>query len=124
MGYFPDKWNCSEAKRMNKKLTKIYKQPTDSYERTKMRENKTEMLRTLAKNKTDHIKTMFEGKEGGTKKQEIPEVSAYKQMFVFGDEAKQILREDHQEFNFKRDQHTIYANEFVKFKQAGCLRLK
>ena len=37
MGYFPDKWNCSEAKRMNKKLTKIYKQPTDSYERTKMR---------------------------------------------------------------------------------------
>ena len=46
MGYFPDKWNCSEAKRANKKLTKIYEQPIDSYDRRKIRENKTEMVQT------------------------------------------------------------------------------
>ena len=122
MGYFPDKWNCSEAKRMNKKLTKIYQQPADSYERIKMRESKGEMKRTLDKNRKDHVKTMFQGKGGSDAEPDAFEVSAYKKMFVFGDEEKRIVKEDPQEHNFKRDQHTIYANEFVKFKHA--LRLK
>ena len=97
MGYFPDKWNCSEAKRMNKKLTKIYKEPADSEARLKMRENKSEMIATQNKNKYDHIKTMFEGKEKaeGAKKDEF-EISAYKRMHAFGEEEQKMVNEDPQ----------------------------
>ena len=59
MGYFPEKHNCSEARRMNKKLDKIYSEPSDSEARTKLSQNKTEMITTQNKNKIDHIRTMF-----------------------------------------------------------------
>ena len=105
---------------MNKHVSKMYS--VTSSERAK-KTDEAEMMATQNKNKIDHIRTLFKGKED-TKVKKIGEheTSAYKRQFAFGEEAQQMVKTDIQEHNFKQDAFTIYTNEFVKFKHA--LRLK
>ena len=78
------------------------------------------------RNKTDHVRQLICGVEkpkseakptrnfGATK-------SAYGQNYVFEEEAKEMVDNCDQTFNFKRTFESHYANEYVKMK--GNLRL-
>ena len=76
------------------------------------------------KNRHDHIRQLLCGvdkkqTEGQPKPQSS--VSAYRQNYVFEEEAKEIVDNCDQTHNFKRTFESHYANEFVKMK--GNLRL-
>ena len=81
------------------------------------------------RNKMDHVRLLMCGVEKTAKPAETesavrPKVaasSAYRQTYVFEEEAKEMVTQCDQTYNFKRTFESHYANEFVKMK--GNLRL-
>ena len=79
------------------------------------------------RNKHDHIRTLLQGVEkpktanDTAVKKPSTATSAYRQTYVFEEEAKEMVDECDQTYNFKRTFESHYANEFVKMK--GNLRL-
>ena len=77
------------------------------------------------RNKHDHIRALMCGVDKPRTANDPPKpktsTSAYRQTYVFEEEAKEMVDGCDQTFNFKRTFETHYANEFVKMK--GNLRL-
>ena len=76
------------------------------------------------KNKHDHVRTLLCGVDKKpTEGQPKPasSTSAYRQNYIFEEEAKEMVDNCDQTHNFKRTFESHYANEFVKMK--GNLRL-
>ena len=85
---------------------------------------------TKSKNKHDHINGLLQTQSNADAlpahlrdnkliKGDIN--SHYRQNFMFTDEAKQELASQTKKYNFKQDEFSVYANEYIKFK--GNLRL-
>ena len=77
------------------------------------------------RNKHDHIRALLAGvdkpKGENAPKKPASSTSAYRSTFVYEEEAKEMVANCDQTFNFKRTFESNYANEFVKMK--GNLRL-
>ena len=77
------------------------------------------------RNKTDHVRALMCGvnKPANSEATAKPQsaTSQYRSTYVFEEEAKEMVSECDQTFNFKRTFESAYANEFVKMK--GNLRL-
>ena len=77
------------------------------------------------RNKHDHIQQLLCGvnkpADGEAPKKPSTATSAYRQNYIFEEEAKEMVTGIDQTHNFKRTFESNYANEFVKMK--GNLRL-
>ena len=76
------------------------------------------------KNRHDHVRSLLCGVDKKpTEGQPKPSTStsAYRQNYIFEEEAKEMVDNCDQTHNFKRTFESHYANEFVKMK--GNLRL-